>query len=313
MGTLGIDANGEIVSAAGDNVAGAIELYCSDPDFLERATRKRPNAVTEFVGGTFSYMRDWGLGVNFCLGLLGIYGSDFQSRCTGWGRMAIDIVDFAFTNPELAYKLISLALQHTYSTPRFVGRLAGSGVINTLMLTGGRYGAGIRSGKSVPISRALSRSSALKPSNYTNGAMRTNAPVMGANFVLALTGSTVATIKYGNADIASVFSAMLTGDYESDFIGSLYRDLFTEAQRLGDVEISPEELQAMLVILEAVEYCIKNPGEFGGRTEPRREVPPQVPVGQVSSARPTGVMGLIDAGSETNMLDVISDQNARFR
>lgn len=313
MGVLGIGANGDLITTAGDTVGRGIEIRCDDPRFLERAARKRPNVVTEFVGGTWSYMRDWGVGVNYCLMLMGVYGSTQQSRALRWKDIALDLIQFGYAQPELSYKIISLAVQHTYSTPAFVGRVVGGGILNTLLLTGGRYGAGIRSGRAVKLGEAASRSSALRPSNYTNGAMLVNAPVMAANFVLALTGSAVLTIKNGNADLASIFSAILTGDYESDAIGSIYADLFNEARRMHDVEISPEELGAMLQVLNAIEYCLNNPSSMGSMSEPRAEVPPQVPVGQVSSARPAGVMGLIDAGSETNMLDVLADQQMHNR
>ncbi len=46
---------------------------------------------------------------------------------------------------------------------------------------------------------------------------------------------------------------------------------------------------------------------------PLRPTNQTVPVGQVSSARPPGVMGSIPIGSETNALDVISERNARYR
>ncbi len=311
MGILGISTDGEIVSADGPSVSATIEISCEAPDFLERATRKRPNAVTEFIGGAWSYMRDWGVGVNYCMMLLGIYGSTQQRRARGWGNMAKDIVAFGFAQPELAYKLISIGARMTYSTPAFSGRVLGGGILNTLMLTGGRYGAGLlRSGRNVTLSRSFSRSSALKPSNYTNGAMRRNAPVMAANFILALTGSCVLTIKNGNADIASIFGAILTGDYESDAIGSAYSDLFRAAQAL-DMTVDPSEIEAMLAILEAIEYCIDNPSSFGSASEAPRPVTPHVPVGQVSSARPIGVMGLIPQGHETNMLDVLADDALR--
>jgi len=314
VSVLGVSNSGEVVTTVGSSVGEAIEIACSDPRFLERVTRKRPNAVTAFVGGTWSYMRDWGVGVNYCLMLLGVYGSRQQRYAENWRSMAKDIIAFAFAQPELAYKMISIALRHTYSTPAFIGRAVGGGIINTLMLTGGRYGLGIMSGRRISLSRSFSRSSALKPSNYVNGAMLRNAPVMGANFVLALTGSAVLTIKYGNADIASIFSAILTGDYESDAIGSVYRDIFTQAQSLNDIDIAPEEIQAMLAVLEAIEYCMDNPGQMGSASEPRStEVTPHVPVGQVSSARPVGVSGLIEQGSETNMLDVMAEDAARLR
>lgn len=312
MGIIGISADGELITTAGDTVSRRIEISCEAPDFLERVSRKRPNVVSQFLGGSWSYMRDWGVGVNYCLMLLGVYGERQQSYAVNWGSIAKELVVFAFAQPELAYKLISIGTSLTFSTPAFLGRAVGGGVINTLMLTGGRYGAGLmRSGRSVSLSRSFSRSSALKPSNYTNGAMRRNAPVMGANFILALTGSCVLTIKNGNADIASIFGAILTGDYESDAIGSAYRDIFQAAQAL-DVTIDPEEIQAMLAVLEAIEYCIDNPASMGSGSVPPTVVQPHVPVGQVSSARPIGVRGLIEAGSETNMLDAMAEDASFF-
>ncbi|GEM_PF-4624302 len=308
MGILGIAPNGELVTTEEDTVAKRIEIRCDDPRFLELAARKRPNAVTQFIGGTGSYMRDWGVGVNYCLMALGIYGSENQQRAKLWANLGVDLIEFAFKNPELAYKLISLKLRYTYSNAAFSGRLAGSAIINTLMLTGGRYGRAVMSGRTFVFSKAFSRATPLRPSNYKNGAMRKNAPVMGANFILALTGSAVLTIKNGNADIASLFAAFLTGEFEEDPIGSTYKALFQEAQSLS-MTIPPSELEAMLAILEAVETCLKSPGEFGNPGREPIETHPHVPVGTVSSARPPGVMGTIEAGTETNALDVISEQN----
>ncbi len=313
MSVIGISTDGELVSSTGSSVAKRIEITCEDPRFLERVTRKRPNVFSQFVGGAWSYMRDWGIGVNYCLMLMGVYGDQNKSNAMRWGGMAKDLVAFGFAQPEIAYKVISIKTRLTYSTPAFSGRLVGGGIINTLMLTGGRYGAGLlRSGKSVSLGRSFSRSSALKQSNYSNGAMRRNVPVMGANFILAITGSAILTIKNGNADIASVFSAILTGDYEADPIGSTYRDIFEAAQKL-EMEVDPDEIQAMLAILEAIEYCIDHPSSMGAMTEaPNTEARPKVPVGQVSSARPVGVHGLIDQGSETNMLDVIAETSTLY-
>ena len=61
----------------------------------------------------------------------------------------------------------------------------------------------------------------------------------------------------------------------------------------------------------------QNRREAADRNQSSRPPPPavnsQVPVGRVSSARLPGVMGSIPTGTETNGLDVISDQNALNR
>jgi len=73
------------------------------------------------------------------------------------------------------------------------------------------------------------------------------------------------------------------------------------------MEISPEELESFLAILEAIEYCMDNPASMGSAAEARAEVQEHIGVGQVSSSRPVGVNGLIPVGSETNALDAMAE------
>lgn len=288
--TEGITRAGEFASSDGPTPNEAIELVCTDPNFLEKAADKKPNAVIRAVQGAYSHPRDWWVGILWCNMAVGMFGGEAQTRARGWGRDLRTILVFAENNPSLAAGIVGLHTRHkASSSPEFYGRLAG-GAFTNYASTGGRIGGRILNlGVKGKVGRTLT------------------------NFFLASLGAAILTVKYGARDIASVMDSMLTGNYRSGLDNNQYKEMFRTVIE-NDLSVSEEEEQALLEVARGVLDCIDNPGKYavgGGRSEP--QVTPHVPVGSVSSARPDGVRGSIPRGYETNALDVIGDRNARLR
>lgn len=311
MAGEGITFDGSLVAEPGTLQSEQIEMYCSDPRFLEYAARKRPEPMVEAVGNGFvSAVRDWSLGVNFLLGLTGVYGSNFQSRTERWKDNLDNALTWAWNNPEVAFRLVDLHVSERFSVASAAGRFIGGGAITALMLTGGRWGGGVMRGRKIQLRQAYQRASILNRAYWQNQRWQANLLVASVNFGVTCVGASALLAKHGVADIASVFLAILTGRVEPNS-PELYRELFSNAFE-DPRPLSPEETAHFLGVIEIMKYCLENPGSavLGIRPDEEHDVTQHVPVGQVSSARPPGVMGSIPVGSETNMLDVISEMNA---
>lgn len=236
--------------------------------------------------GFVSALRDWSLGVNFLLGLTGVYGSDFQGRTQRWRDNLFNVIEFSWNNPEVAYRIVDLHLSENFSTASAAGRFVGGGLITTLMLTGGRWGTGVvRRGRRITLSESARRASLINPRNWTNGAWRANVPVATVNFGVTCVGASALLAKHGVADIASVMLAILTGRVEPNAV-SVYGELFQQAG-IDPRPLSPEETAHFLGVLEIMKYCLDNPGSAVLGIGPQEESTQihTVPVGQVSSAR----------------------------
>lgn len=287
--TKGITYNGEIAEVGqGTNPQDVVELVCTDPQFLEKASEKKPNFVVRALQGAYSHPRDWWCGIFYCYMQLGILGPDAKAMSDPWRRDLVTILSFILTNKMLAVRLISARTQHQMTTPEFYGRLGG-GFFTSYASGGGRFGNRIMSGP-VKIAR------------------------MPANFILASTGAAVLSVKYGGRDIVSVFDAILTGDYRSSVSSEQYKEIFRAAIESSD-PVSEEDADALVQITEGILHCLRNPGEYvpGGGNEPAQPTQRMVPIGTVSSSRPFGEMGLIPQGYETNGLDAIAEDNLRLR
>lgn len=283
----GISYGGDIVEVgAGQTAHETVQFVCTDPNFLEKASAKKPNAVLSFIKGAYSHPRDWWVGIIWGLMSLGTFGEDAKKNADAWGRDLDTILVFTRNNPILVMRMLAVYLKHkAMNEPEFYGRIAG-GMFTNFASTGGRFGK-----------RVLPRS--LK---FASGR---------ANFILATTGAMILSIKYGGRDIISAIDAALTGDYSPDVSAEQYKEIFRAALE-SDIPIPQAEQDALVEILDGVLDCLHNPGKYLGSTE-KGAVTPHVPVGTVSSARPDGQMGTIPVGTETNALDVISETNAQRR
>lgn len=283
----GISYGGDIVEIGGGKLAReTIHLVCSDPNFLEKATAKKPNIVLRFLKGAYSHPRDWWVGVIWCLMATGIFGSAAKKNADSWGRDLETILIMAKKNPVVTIRMLAVYLKHkVMSEPEFYGRLAG-GMFTNYASTGGRFGR------------------RLLPTGAKMGAS-------AVNFVLATTGAMILSIKYGGKDIVSALDAAITGDYLPDISASQYKELFREALE-SSAPIPQAEQDALVEIVDGVLDCLHNPGKYAGATE-KGSINEQVPIGSVSSARPNGEYGTIPKGTETNALDVISENNSYNR
>lgn len=313
MGTEAIAVDGSLITAPGKTPGEQAEMMCSDPRFLEYAARKRPEPMLEAVGAGFiSAARDWGLGANFFLGLMGVYGSDFQGDCERWKDNLKNVILWAWNNTEVAMKIVDLHVSEKFSVPSAAGRFVGGGAISALMLTGGRWGAAAHRGKAIKLTKAYQRAAIFNRAYWENKRWAVNIPVASANFGVTCVGASVLLAKYGVADIASMFLAILTGRVEPNSPDT-YKELFSGA--FDDPSpLSPDETAHFLGVLEIMEYCLDNPADairgIGPEADARQYV---IPVGRAASARMPGVMGNIPVGSETSMLDVIAEMNALIR
>jgi hypothetical protein len=286
--TKGITYAGEIAEVGqGTTPSQVVEIVCTNPRFLERAAEKKPNFIVRLISGAYSYPRDWWCGIFYCAMQLGLFGAEGKAMSDPWRRDLNTVLSFIIKNPVLAMRLLGARTQHQMTSPEFYGRIGG-GVFTSYASGGGRFGNRILSGP-VKVAR------------------------MPANFILASTGAAVLAVKYGGRDIVAVFDAVLTGNYGSGPTGEQYKEMFRAAIESSE-PVSQEDADALVEITEGILHCLNNPGEYmpGGGASQTPAPRPQtwVPVGTVSSARPNGVMGLIPAGSETNALDVISENNA---
>lgn len=286
--TKGITYAGEIAERGqGTSPSEVVEIVCTDPRFIERAAEKKPNFIVRIISGAYSFPRDWWCGIFYCCMQHGLFGADGKAMSDPWRRDLNTILGFIIKNPGLAARLLMVSVQHLSTTPEFYGRIGG-GVFTSYAGRGGRFGSRIVSG---PVKVAQ----------------------MPANFILASTGAAVLAVKYGGRDIVSVFDAIFTGNYGSGPTGDQYKEMFRAAIESSE-PVSQEDADALVAITEGILHCLNNPGEYipgGGESQtPAPRPQTWVPVGTVSSARPNGVMGLIPAGSETNALDVISENNA---
>lgn len=288
MATEGITYDGEIsLGGDGPRPQDAIEIACTDPRFLERAAQKKPSFVVRIIQGAYSFPRDWWCAIFYCYMRLGVFGSRAQSDAEGWGRAISTVLRWALNDPSTAARLLRTYLRSKSDSPEFYARIGG-GVFTNFASRGGRFGQRILSG---PIKGGS----------------------MAANFVLANTGAAVLTVKYGGQDIASIFGAMFTGNYRDHVSSEAYTAMFNEALSSNE-PLSQEEQDAFIAIVEGVLDCVENPGGYVPTLENSpRNVQPHVPVGQVSSMRPDGVMGSIPQGYETNALDAISENNELWR
>jgi len=279
----GITYAGDYRTTDGPTPGDAVQIFCSDPNFLEQSAAKKPNAIVQFFQGAYSYPRDWWVGILWCMMALGTFGGESKRRADAWGRDLETLLRFGINNPELASRLIGTYLHHqTQNSPAFYGRIAG-GVFTGYASRGGRFGNGVLS-------------------------FGTKAASTSANFILATTGAMILAVKYGGRDIVSIMDAAITGDYGPDLSNAQYKELFRAVVE-SNVPVPQAEQDALVQILQGVLDCISNPGKYGSGASRSSDATPHVPVGQVSSMRPNGLMGSIPAGSETNALDVIGDQN----
>jgi len=263
-----------------------VEIVCTDPNFLEKATEKKPNFVIRLISGAYSHPRDWWCAIFYCCMQIGLFGPEAKAMSDPWKRDLNTILKFAKENPVLAVRLLSVHLKHQMQTPEFYGRIGG-GFFTNYASTGGRFG-----------NKVLGRKGKM---------LRTT-----VNFKLANSGAAVLSVKYGGRDIVSVFDAMLTGNYTPSISGEMYKEMFRAAIERNE-PVGSEEADALVEIVDGVLHCINNPEEYlPSSSNKPDDSSPHVPVGRVSSMRPDGVRGTIPAGYETNALDVIGDQNARL-
>jgi hypothetical protein len=231
-GITGRGELGDLNAASADN---AVQMVCTDPNFLERAAEKKPIFIARLMQGAYSYPRDWWCGIFYCCMQAGVFGEDGKSRSDPWRRDLETILDFIVKQPRLAVRLLGAYTKHQARSPEFYGRLGG-GVFTSYASTGGRLGR-----------------------RMINGPTKVGAGV--ANFILANTGAAVLTVKYGGKDVASVFTAMLTGDYEHRIDSALYKELFREAVESRE-PLDQAEADALVKITEGILHCLRNPGAY---------------------------------------------------
>ena len=130
-------------------------------------------------------------------------------------------------------------------------------------------------------------------------------PVGVLNFVLATTGAIARVIDNGAMTLAEVIIAAAIGESDPAVAEHVARQLQMLEPNMDGKDIPSKEEDYFIHVLDGVLDCLRNPGRYIQNGE--RERNRVVPVGQVSSARPRGVMGNIPVGYETNALDAMSE------
>lgn len=278
--TMGITYAGELGRVGqGTSPEQTVELICTDPRFVERASAKKPNIITRLFNGAVSFPRDWWYGATFIATRANIFDADGRAATDATANKLGEIIQVSIANPGFALKSARLLIGHAIHYPELYGRQGT--MIATNVLTGILM-------------------------NYA-GLGRYTLVVAAINFILANVGAAARAVDNGASSLAEILVAIAIGDTDPDLVAELQRDILQLSPADGNYDIPEQQEKILLYILEGILHCLRNPGQYMNRNEARATR--MVPVGTVSSARPRGVMGLIPAGHETNALDVISDEN----
>ena len=276
---MGVTYEGEIGRiGAGTTPEETVELVCTDPRFVEAASAKKPNFIIRLFNGAISFPRDWWYGTTFLATRTGIFGAEGKAATDATANTCIRLINYGIENPLLLVRTIKAVLGHLTHYPEFWARVAAQmGVGAAITATGGL---------AVGVSAAV------------------------INFILATTGAVVRAIDNGADSLAEVVVAAAIGYSDPAVANMVAQELALPEPLDGDYELDSEEEDYIVDVLTGVLHCVRNPGEYM-RGERTRSV--VVPVGQVSSARPRGVMGNIPIGYETNALDAMAEDAALLR
>lgn len=275
----GVTYEGEIGTVGSETTPQqAVELVCTDPRFVERASAKKPNFIIRLFNGALSFPRDWWYAATFLSTRVGMFGAEGRAATDATANTLMEILSTAEANRAFALQTVRALMGHLLHYPEFYGRQG------TMIATG----------------------MALKAAGAPLGAL---IPVGLLNFFMANLGAMARAVDNGATTLAELVVAAAIGESDPAVTEHVSRQM-TYTHRGDDYDISPDDEEYLLFIIRGVLRCLRNPGEAMNNGERARQQ--VVPVGTVSSARPRGVMGNIPVGYETNALDVISDQNAMF-
>ena len=280
--TIGITYEGEIgrLEASHDNPQQVVELVCTDPRFVERAAAKKPNFIMRLFNGALSFPRDWWYGATFISMRFGLFEGEGRAATDGTANTMSRLIRTALANRGFAWRTIRAVLGHLTHYPELWARQG------TMLATG----VGL---------------------SILGAPMSVTIPVAVINFVLATTGAIARAVDNGANSFAEIVIAAAIGESDPAVAQAVGQQLQLAVPQPEDHDLTSEEEEYILHVLRGVLDCLENPGRYiqnGQRARQRT-----VPVGQVSSMRPRGVMGSIPQGYETNALDVIGDESARWR
>lgn len=277
--THGITYAGEI-GRVGDGATpqDVVELICTDPRFLEKAAVKKPNFLVRLFRGATSFPLDWWYGASFLAMRTGMFGAEGRAATDASARTAKDLINTADANITFAFRTIRTVLGHLTHYPEFWARTGTQLAVGagTTMFTGPFVGM----------------------------------PVALLNFYLATTGAVIRAIDNGATSFAEIVVAAALGHSDPHIAQMASQELSLRDIEVDSYAIPDEREEFILHLLRGVLHCIRNPSEYMNTNDKPAYV---VPVGQVSSSRPRGVMGNIPVGYETNALDVLSDEAYRSR
>ncbi|SOC20544.1 hypothetical protein SAMN05877809_11261 [Rhodobacter sp. JA431] len=255
----------------------AVEIICTDPRFVEKAAAKKPNLIVRLFNGAVSFPRDWWYGATFIATRVNIFDTDGRMATDATYNKLFEIGKLIYENPVFVLRVSRLLVGHLVHYPEFYGR-AGATVATSLLTTALMSYAGI--------------------GNYT--------PVVGLiNLILTGVGAAARAIDQGASTLAEIIVAVALGESDPALAAKVSQKILETSPSDGNYDIPDEQEKRLLYILDGVMHCLKNPAQYINRGEERKTN--WVPVGQVSSARPRGVIGLIRSGYETNALDALSE------
>jgi hypothetical protein len=277
---MGVTYEGELARVGAErDPQQAVELICTDPRFVEHTAAKKPNFIIRLFNGALSFPKDWWYGATFISTRFGLLGAEGKAATDGTANTILNILKSAYANPSFFSQTLKAVMGHLLHYPELYARQG------TMLATG----VGL---------------------SILGAPMTVTIPVAVINFVLATTGAVARAVDNGATSLAEVIVAAAIGESDPTVASMVARELQMGEPDDGNYDIPAEDEEYMLGVLRGVIDCLENPGRYiqnGQRA--RSQV---VPVGQVSSMRPRGVMGNIPLGYETNALDVIGDQNGEL-
>jgi hypothetical protein len=277
---MGITYEGEIARAgAGRDPQQTVELICTDPRFVELASAKKPNFIIRLFNGALSFPRDWWYGATFIATRFSLLGAEGRSATDGTAHTMSNIIKTGIANPGFFKQTLKAVMGHLLHYPELYARQG------TMLATG------------IAIS-------------ILGAPLTVTLPVAVINFILATLGAIARAVDNGATTLAEIIIAAAIGESDPALSEHVARQLQMQDPKDSDYDISSEDEEYFIHVLEGVIDCLENPGRYiqnGERTRNRT-----VPVGRVSSSRPRGVMGSIPIGYETNGLDAISEELNNF-
>jgi hypothetical protein len=254
-----------------------VELVCTDPRFVELAAAKKPNFIIRLFNGALSFPRDWWYGATFLSTRLGLLGAEGKAATDGTANMGINVLETIWANPAFALRTLRAVIGHLISYPELYARI----------------------GATAATSFAISAATGSVVYTFALGTL---------NLVLATTGAVMRAIDNGATSLAEFIIAAAIGESDPAIARMVSRDLQMARPAAGTYDIPSDQEAYLIYVLQGVLHCLRNPGMYAQNGEQTR-IQRTVPVGQVSSMRPNGVMGSIPVGYETNALDAISENN----